>query len=307
MTRTDFYFSSRDNCTEIHGIKWAPESAPVGIVILIHGMAEHLERYGTFAEFLCEKGFVVAGNEHLGHGKSIGKNPKGYFCKKDAATVVVRDVHRLKKMVQNEYPNIPIFVFGHSMGSLIARNYITKYGSGISGVILSGTLMMPKATLAAMKVLITVLNLFQGSKNPSKLLDAAAFGTYCKRIENPKTSFDWLTRDEAEVNKYIADTDCGFYFTINGFGTLRELCARLHKVSLLEKIPKDLPVLFVYGGQDPCGEYGEAVRGVYDQYIELGIKDVTQKEYVDDRHEILNELDKEAVMSDIYMWIKERM
>lgn len=307
MTRTDFYFDSRDNRTKIHGVKWVPDTTPVGILILVHGMAEHIERYEGFAEFMCEKGFIVAGNDHLGHGKSMGHETKGYFCRRDPATVVVRDVHRLKKTIQNEYQGLPVFIFGHSMGSLITRNYITKYGSGVSGAILSGTLMMPKPVLGVMKVLVGILKLFQGSKHPSKLLDTAAFGTYCKRIENPKTEFDWLTRDEEEVSKYIADPNCGFYFTINGFSTLRELCARLHKKPLLEKIPKELPVLFVYGGQDPCGEYGEAVRGVYSSYVELGIKDVTEKEYPDDRHEILNELNNDVVMADIYSWIHERM
>lgn len=307
MTRTDLYYDSRDNCSKIHGVKWIPEINPVGIIIIVHGMAEHIDRYEGFAEFLCEKGFVVAGNEHLGHGKSVGNNPKGYFCRRDPATVVVRDVHRLKKMLNDEYPSLPVFIFGHSMGSMITRNYLTEYGSGVKGAIISGTLLMPKATLVAMGVIVNVLKLIQGPKHPSKLLDKAAFGTYCKRIENPKTSFDWLTKDDEEVSKYISDPDCGFTFTINGFQTLKDISLRLHSVNRLKRIPKDLPVLFVYGGQDPCGEYGVAVKKVYKQYLELGIKDVTEHEYEDDRHELLNELDKEQVMIDIYSWIEKRM
>ena len=150
MNRTDFYFDSRDNESKIHAIKWVPDTDPVGILVLVHGMAEHLGRYEHFAKYMCDRGFVVAGNEHLGHGGSVGSNPKGYFCKRDPATVVVRDVHRLKKTVQAEYPGLPIFLFGHSMGSLIARNYLTRYGTGINGAIICGTLMMPKGLLGAM-------------------------------------------------------------------------------------------------------------------------------------------------------------
>lgn len=307
MIRTDFEYESRDGVSRIHAIKWEPETEAIGVLILVHGMAETLDRYEEFAEFMCDKGFVVAGNEHLGHGKSVGKNPKGYFCRRDPATVVVRDVHRLKKKIQSEYPSLPIFIFGHSMGSLITRNYITKYGSGINGTVISGTLMMNKGLLVGMGFICKILQLVFGPKHPSPFLDKAAFGTYCNKIDSPRTPFDWLTRDVAIVNKYIADPDCGFVFTINGFYTLKELMIRLHKEKLLNQIPKDLPVLFVYGGQDPCGEYGEAVRRVYKQYVDLGIKDVTEKEYQDDRHEILNELDKADVMTYVYDWIRERM
>lgn len=307
MTRTDFYFDSRDNVTQIHAVKWVPDTEPVGVLVIVHGMAETIDRYEPFAQYMCDRGFVVAGNEHLGHGKSVGKNPKGYFCRRDPATVVVRDVHRLKKQIQSEYPSLPIFIFGHSMGSLITRNYLTRYGSGINGVVISGTLMQPKSLIAGMGAMCKVLRCFQGAKHPSSLMDKMAFGAYCKRISNPKTQFDWLTRDDDIVNKYIADPDCGFLFTINGFLTLHDLLARLHKQSLLEQIPKNLPVFFVYGGQDPCGEYGVAVKGVYEQYKALGITDVSEKEYPESRHELLNELNKEEVMDDVYSWIKERM
>ena len=307
MIRSDFYYESRDNQSKIHGVKWVPETQPVGVLILVHGMSEHLDRYIPFVEFMCSNGWVVAGNEHLGHGKSVGDNPQGYFCKRDPATVVVRDVHRLKKMVQKEYPTLPIFIFGHSMGSLITRNYLAKYGNGVNGAIISGTLMMPKQTIIAMGILCKLLTFFQGGKHPSKIMSAVAFGSYCKRIENPRTEFDWLTTDEKIVDQYIADPDSGFMFTNNGFMTLKELLARLHDTKMLAAIPKELPVLFVYGEEDPCGSYGVDVVKVYEQYKELGIADVSKIAYPGDRHEILNESDADTVMNDILNWIKERM
>ncbi len=305
MDRMDFYYDSRDNESRIHAVKWTPDTPPVGILVLVHGMSETIDRYEPFAGFMCDKGYVVAGNEHLGHGLSKSQGPNGYFCKRDPATVVVRDVHRLKKMIQMEYPGIPIFIFGHSMGSLIARSYLTRYGTGIDGVILSGTLMMSRAAIGFAGLMCDVLKLFQGSKHPSVFLNSLAFGSYCKRIKEPRTPFDWLTRDNEIIDAYMADPNCGFLFTLNGFSTLKELLGRQYDSKLLKKIPKELPVYFVYGSEDPCGEYGVAVRKVISQYKELGIKDVSEKCYEGDRHEILNELDRDTVMNDIYEWIKE--
>ncbi len=305
MKRSDFYFDSRDNESRIHAVEWLPDMSPVGILVIVHGMAETIDRYEPFAEFMCDRGYIVAGNEHLGHGLSKSQGPNGYFCKRDPATVVVRDVHRLKKMIQEKYPGLPIFMMGHSMGSLIARNYLTRYGTGIDGVVISGTLMMSKVTIGIMGLMCGLLKLIQGSKHPSVLMNRLAFGSYCKRIENPRTPFDWLTRDNDIIDAYMANPDCGFLFTLNGFSTLKELLKRLHDRELLEKIPKDIPVFFVYGSEDPCGEYGAAVREVISQYKELGIKDVSERCYEGDRHEILNELDRDTVMKDIYDWIKE--
>ncbi len=307
MNRTEFYYESRDNASRIHAVKWVPDGEPCGIFLIVHGMAEHIGRYEAFAQYMCDKGFVVAANEHLGHGGSVSQGPKGYFCKRDPATVVVRDVHRLKKMIQEEYPGLKIFIFGHSMGSLITRNYMTRYGTGIDGAVICGTLMMNKGLIGMMGFLCRALMLVQGSKHPSVLMNTVGFGSYCKKIENPRTPFDWLTKDEEIVNKYVADPDCGFLFTLNGFLTLKELLARLHDKSLLDKIPKSLPVFFIYGSEDPCGEYGTAVRKVIEQYKELGLTDVSDKCYEGDRHELLNETDKEAVMGDVYDWIKKHL
>ena len=307
MNKTEFYYDSRDNASRIHAVKWVPDKEPIGIFLIVHGMAEHIGRYEAFAEYMCGKGFVVAANEHLGHGGSVSQGPKGYFCKRDPATVVVRDVHRLKKMIQEEYPGLKIFIFGHSMGSLITRNYMTRYGTGIDGAIICGTLQMSKGIITTMGLLCRILMLFQGSRHPSILMNKVGFGSYCKRIENPRTPFDWLTKDEAIVDKYIADPDCGFLFTLNGFYTLKELLLRLHDPSLLSRIPQSLPVFFIYGSEDPCGEYGVAVRKVIEQYKELGIKDISDKCYEGDRHELLNEFDKETVMQDVCEWVCSRL
>lgn len=302
MRKEEFYFDSRDNTSKIHAVKWIPDEPPVFIVQIVHGMAEYVERFEEFATFLAERNILVVGEDHLGHGKSVGNNPKGYFCKRDAATVIVRDVHRLKKVIEQEYPTLPYFIFGHSMGSLITRNYLFKYGNGIDGAIISSTGMTSKSLLILTGVLMKVLAFFQGTKHESKLLDKLAFGSYCDRIENPVSKHDWLSKDPQVVKKYDENSLCGFIFTINGFFTLKVLSMNLYNENNLNKMPKELPVLFINGTEDPVGNYGKSVKEVYESFIKLGMKDVTMKAYNGDRHELLNEIDKETVMGDIYEW-----
>ena len=255
MRKEEFYFDSRDGKSQIYAVRYTPDGDNVvGILQIIHGMAEHIERYEEFAQFMTENGFVVTGECHLGHGKSVGEDGlQGYFCANDPATVVVRDSHRLKKKTQELYPGVPYFILGHSMGSFILRNYIGKYGSGIDGAIIVGTGLIPRPLLWASKALAQVQKLFLGSRHVSKLIDKAAFGAYNQKIENARTAFDWLTKEEAIVDAYIADPDCGFVFTVNGFQTLFELIARMTRKDYMNAIPKSLPLFLVAGDVDPVG------------------------------------------------------
>lgn len=305
VKREELYFDSRDNENKIHAIKWIPESqTSMCILQIIHGMAEYIERYDEFAENMAQKGILVVGEDHLGHGKSVGENGTyGYFCERDAATVVVRDSHRLKKMIQEQYPGVPYIILGHSMGSFILRNYLCRYGTGIQAAVIVGTGMQPKAVLAAGKAVAAVQKLFKDSKYPSSLLNAIAFGGYNKRIKGNRTVMDWLTKDEKIVDAYIQDPLCGFTFTVNGFQTIFELVSRLYKSENLEKIPKELPVLFMSGADDPVGDYGKGVNKACRSLADAGMKRVQMKLYSDDRHEILNETDRAKIYEDIYVWI----
>ncbi|MBQ7956005.1 MAG: alpha/beta hydrolase [Lachnospiraceae bacterium] len=309
MRVEEFYFDSRDNQTKIHGIRYMPDTQNVsGVVQIIHGMSEHVARYEEFARFMTERNFVVVGENHLGHGKTVGENGiQGYFCKQDPATVVVRDSHRLKKMTQELYPGVPYFIAGHSMGSFMLRNYMAKYGTGIDGAIIMGTGQMSAGLIAIAKMIVTVQKLFMGGKHPGKLLDNMAFGSCNKRIENPKTSVDWLCSDETVISKYLEDKECGFTFTVNGFETLFELITRAGKKEYIEQIPKELPVFIIAGTKDPIGEYGKAVKKVYEGMKTANIQDVTLKLYEESRHEILNDIEKETVKNDIYHWITAQM
>ena len=306
MKKEDIYFESRDGVSKLHAIVWSDKTKnPIGILQIIHGMAEYIDRYDDFARFMVGKGFVVVGDDHLGHGDSVGENGTyGYFCKKDPATVLVRDEHRLKKLMEAKYPGVPYYILGHSMGSFIARNYLNRYGSGIQGMIVMGTGNQSKALLSASKVLVGLTGFFCGEKHVAKFINKLAFGTFNRAIEDVKTNVDWLTKDEAIVDKYIADERCGFTFTVNGFRGLFELIYRLQKPKNLVTIPKKIPVFFVSGEEDPVGDYGEGVIGAKNDLVRAGLENVSMKLYPGDRHEILNETDKDIVYQDIYEWLE---
>lgn len=307
MIKEEFYYESRDGKSKIHAIRYTPEGnmEPCAVVQIVHGMAEYFERYEEFAEFLTGKGFVVVGEDHIGHGKSVGKKGRcGYFCEGDAATVVIRDVHRLKKMTQEIYSKLPYVIMGHSMGSFIVRNYITRYGTGVEGSIIMGTGMVPLPLVRMSKMMAGLQALFLGDEHVSKFIDKLAFGSYNDHIESPATPFDWLTRDANRVAKYVADPMCGFLFTVNGFATLFELIYRLYNTEILNKIPKTLPILMISGKEDPVGEYGKGVQRAYESLCGIGMKNVGLKMYDGARHELLNETNREEVFNDIYRWLE---
>lgn len=294
----------------IHALRWESEEAclrdgkPVAVLQIIHGMSEYVERYEETARFFTERGFVVTGEDHLGHGGSVAEGGTyGYFCKRDPATVAVRDVHRLKKMTQALYPGVPYFILGHSMGSFILRNYMFRYGTGIQGAVVVGTGVQPPKLLAMAKAVAALQKLFCGGRHVSRLIDRLAFGAYNKRVDAPRTKNDWLSRDEENVAKYNADPLCGFTFTVNGFQTAFELIARAQNQENIKKVPKALPTLFVAGAEDPVGDYGEGVRRAFGFLEEAGLEHLQLKLYEGGRHEILNETNAETVRQDIYEWV----
>ena len=307
VRKEELTYKSRDRESTIHAIKWIPEEHPIAILQIIHGMQEFIDRYDEYATFLAEKGILVMGNDHLGHGGSVSANGTyGFFCKDDPATVLVRDVHRLKKMVQEEYPGVPVFILGHSFGSFVAREYITRYGTGICGAIIQGTAFMPSGKVKSMASLVNFMQFIMGSKYRSTIINNMGFKGYLKRIPNPRTKFDWLSHNEESIDKYIANPADNFIFTLNGFGTMAELLKRVQDVEKMEDIPKNLPILITAGKEDPVGDYGEAPQKLFSIYKnQLQIENVELKLYDGFRHELQQEIGRERVYNDQYEWIKK--
>lgn len=308
VTREEFTFDSRDEKgTKIHAFSWLPETdKPICVVQIVHGMAEYMERYDDFARFLAEHDIVVVGEDHLGHGKTAtsGHGTLGYFCEQDPATVLVRDVHRLKKLTQEKYLGVPYVLIGHSMGSFIVRNYLIRYGKGIDAAVIMGTGENSPAMVRAAKICTALTSIFHKKKRPSAIMNVLTFGAYLKKIPNPRTPMDWICSDPEVVDRYMEDKLCGFLFTTNGFRTLFELVARCQDMEGLRQIPKKLPILIVAGSDDPVGDYGAAPKKVYDTFLNLDMTKVQLKLYKNARHELLNEKIKRHVYQDLLNWIE---
>ena len=306
--KREFYFPSKDGVTQIHTIEWVPDSEVRGVLQIAHGMVEFIDRYDRFASFLASEGFYVVGNDHLGHGKSVtDESQLGYFAEKDGNFTVLLDMQRLRKRTQKKYPDLPYFILGHSMGSFLVRQFIEKFGKGLAGAIVMGTGYQPMAMLDMAIGLTTAFQAARGGHFRSSIINNMALGSYNNSIESPRTKNDWLTRDEAIVDAYEENPLNQFMFTVNGYYNLFRGMRYSQRQKNLDKIPKDLPILVVSGAQDPVGEFGKGPAMVAEIYKKTGIQDVTLKLYPDDRHEILNELDKETVDRDLLQWMEAHM
>ncbi|HAQ63503.1 MAG TPA: alpha/beta hydrolase [Ruminococcaceae bacterium] len=301
----EFTFKSASGLCDIFAQCAAPAdfSQVKGVIQIAHGMAEHSNRYAAFAKYLCENGYAVYINDHLGHGKSVASADElGYFGD-NGVDSLVEDMKKLTDIARQEYPDLPFILFGHSMGSFLARANTAKYGHQIDGAIFCGTSGANPATGMG----IALAKHFEKSKGKlerSNFLNSIAFGSYNKRTEK-RTAFDWLSRDEKEVDKYIADDLCGFCFTANGFETLFTVLKQVSSKIWYNTVPKELPILLIAGSNDPVGEYGKGVTQVFTDLKKTGHANTLMKLYPDCRHELLNELNKDEVMADIVSWVNK--
>ena len=304
----DFYFQSSTGRTSIHALKCVPDSKPRAVVQIAHGIAEHIDRYRPFMEFLADKGFVVAGNDHLGHGKSIRvPEEQGFFAEKDGWWRVVDDMDKLHDIMSNEYPELPYVLFGHSMGSFLTRTYLIKHPDKYDGVILSGTGHQSPALVLGGNAAASVMAKLNGAMGDGAKLDSLAFGTYLNKIENPRTKFDWLSRDTEQVDKYIADPLCGFVGKIGLYRDMMQGIKFITDKKNIAQMNKEKPVYFMSGDGDPVGDYGKGVERAYKAFCDAGLHDVFMLLYPGGRHEMLNETYKEQVYQDILSWLNEKI
>lgn len=302
--KTYKYKSSSEICDIFaEGYFPAHDIKTVGVVQIAHGMAEHHERYEQFIEFLNQNGFIVYINDHLGHGKSAAnENELGYFGKEAGYNNLVEDMKKLTDIAKAENPGIPFILFGHSMGSMLARLYTERYGNELDGVIYCGTTGPNPAASMGISVTKAIAKI-KGDHYRSKLIDKLAFGTYNNKINPKRTSFDWLSTDDEIVDKYIADPLCGFLFTAYGYRDLMSLILLISRSEWYSSVPSSLPIFIIAGNEDPVGAYGKGIKTVYDELVNSKHTAISLKLYDGMRHEILNEPAKNDVYNDILSWL----
>lgn len=309
MKTTNFTFPSADQRTSVHAVRWEPDSGEYQAILQItHGMVEFIERYAGFAEFMTEHGFLVVGHDHIGHGQSVVSDEElGYFgeCPSD---LLVADMHTLRTTIQKDNPGVPYFMMGHSMGSYMLRKYLALHGEGLNGAIIMGTGFVPEKTTNMAMTLSRMIAKCKGWHYRSKFVADASFGKSYKKYDLTGKTLNnsWLTKDEDIVKWYYSEPKCTFRFTLNAYMGLFEAVQFSCRQENVDKYPKNLSMFLVSGADDPVGDFGVGVKKVYDMLQTAQLEDVTYKLYEADRHEILNELDKEMVYNDILSWITIR-
>ena len=293
------YFNSSTGCDMIHCVIWEDnEKEKIGIFQIAHGVAEHIMRYDDFARFLASNGFVVVGNDHLGHGLSAKSiDDLGYFADKDGDVRLVDDMHILHNIMAKRYPELPYFLFGHSMGSFCARVYAADFGEELSGVIFCGTGETPSAAVIGeepMKFLTEKL----GEKSKFNLL--AAMGKFTSGKNSSKN--DWLSFNKENIENYEADPLCGFALTMAGSRDMLSLVNTACRKEWASNVPVGLPILLVSGAKDPVGFNGKGVINVCDNLEEAGHTPEIIL-YPGMKHEILNEEEHQKVYDDILSWL----
>lgn len=299
-------FKSTNGNTNVSAYIWTPDSGQVrGVVQVIHGMREHMGRYAHFAAFMNENGYVVYGDDHLGHGDTVPKGGLyGHFGKYGGENFLVSDCLKLTSIIKNRYPNAPFFLLGHSMGSFIGRIYITKYGSGLSGFICMGT-GGPNPLAKAGLTLASLLSKAGLGKKEGMLMDKIAFGKFNVRFITEESEHSWLSRDKETHRQFEDDVHTKRYFTNEGFRDMLRLNIAANSKSWYDSVPKDLPLLIVSGSDDPVGDYGNGVEQVRNGLQEAGVERLDFKLYDGARHEILNETNRDEVFKDILDWMNK--
>ena len=311
INREELRFPSADGRSTIRALVWWPALAAGtrarGVVQVIHGMAEHVERYDALARLFASRGFVVCGDDHAGHGASC--DPDGYGClpARGGAEALVADEHTLRRLVTERMgSDAPYLLLGHSLGSYIARVYLAEHGEGLAGVILSGTGTLPVAVSWAGHALARLICAVRGEKYRSKLLDGMGVGAYARAVPGP-SGCEWLSHNEKNVATYVADPRCGFMFSAGGYAAVTKLTARACSLAWARRAPHDVPLLFVSGAEDPVGDNGRGVRAAAELARRAGQRHVDVHIYEGMRHEIFNEDDGGRVMADVLSWVEERL
>lgn len=286
----------------LRGRLYEPESNLIkGIVIIVHGMAEHIDRYDSFMQKLCDNNYIVIGYNQRGHYQTIvDYKDYGFISELDGFDYLLNDLSNVFKQIKDKHPKLPIFIFGHSMGSFIAQRFGQLFSTKVNGLILCGTGLNNNLMLRTARLLSKCIIKVKGPRHKSKILDKMTFGSYNKNFKPNRTNFDWLNTIDSEVDKYVEDKYCGGIFSAAFFRDFFSMLITINNNN--ELISKDIPILLVSGKDDPVGNMGKSVNKLYNEYIRLKIKDVNMKLY-EGRHEILQDIEKEIIINDIILWL----
>lgn len=300
-------YPSADGNHTVAAYLYTMPDVPVRAVLqLSHGMCEYVERYRHMAAWFAARGIAFAGNDHLGHGATAQQGEHGHYGEPGGREHLLNDLHAMNQQLHERFPGLPVIFYGHSMGSFYARWYAEVFPESIDLLVLSGT-AGPSVINTLGKWLAALTARIRGPRYVSDLIVQMSFGQYCKRIENPATPHDWLTRDPAVPAVYGKDPLCMFRFTAS---TYREMLTVLCHVSTkrwAKAMPKALPVLLVSGDGDPVGDYGAGVRAVWAMLGDAGVQDLTCQIWEGGRHEMHNETNKEDVFDYVLTWIEDRI
>lgn len=304
--KTERTYRSADGVTDIHACCWMPDDHNTRAILQIsHGMLEFVDRYDSFAGYMAKQGFLVVGHDHLGHGLSVrSEQDWGYFTAGDGSEILLQDLHTLRTLTRQEYPGLPYFMLGHSMGSFILRRYLMEYGEGLTGAIISGTGYKAEALADVFLAVCRVLAALHGwncrSRLAKELFFSGSFHKFDMDGTHPENS--WLTSDSDIVRCYYADPRCTFPFTVSGYYTITRLLKNIQRPENIAKTPQALPLLFVSGADDPVGEFGAGVRKVCELYRGAGHDKLELKLYPQARHEVLNEKKRLEYWREILNW-----
>jgi len=289
--------------------KWESDDINIqGIVQIAHGMEEKALRYDYFAKKLNKAGYIVYANDHRGHGATAGSCENlGYIADDDGFNWMIKDMKQLTDIIKKENPNLPVILLGHSMGSFLSQRYVEIYGDNVECLILSGTNGKPDV-ITKLGILISKYEIKNhGRRHLSPIMEKLGIGRYNKKFLPSRTNSDWLSSDEKEVDKFIADEYCGFISTSSFYYDFLKGLWEIHEKNNLKKIPKQLPIYIYSGERDPVGNQGKGVLRLYKTFKETGLENVSYRLYKDGRHEMLNEINKDEVIDDILKWINKKI
>lgn len=308
--RIDTFRFKADDKKEIFVYRGQPDEGVEvrGVIHIAHGMAEHAARYARLAKELTAAGFVVYANDHRGHGKTAANEGElGFIASEKSFQRAVDDITELIAFEKGQHPGLPVVLFGHSMGSFISQAFLAESGWSLAGAVLSGSAGKPDILATAGKVIARIERARLGPKGKSKLLDKLSFEDFNKPFKPNRTRLDWLSRDNEEVDKYIADPLCGFICSTQVWVDLLDLLANNAKPSTRARVPKELPIYVFAGSEDPVGAQTKSVTELVRGYRTAGVRDVTVRYYPGGRHEMVNETNRDEVTRDLIAWLDAKI